>query len=144
MFLNIHVLLIAFYILKTVREPLILVSGGAELKSYAAAFQAIVLIAYVPLYGWFASRLPRQKLLTAVIIFFVICIQAFVIALLSDMQFVGFIFFIWLGIFSVSLIAQFWSYANDIYTESEGKRLFAVIAIGATSGGVPREGRICN
>ncbi len=38
-------------------------------KSYAAAFQAIVLIAYVPLYGWLASRLPRQKLLTVVIIF---------------------------------------------------------------------------
>jgi AAA family ATP:ADP antiporter len=127
-------LLIAFYILKTVREPLILVSGGAELKSYAAAFQAIVLIAYVPLYGWLASRLPRQKLLTVVIIFFIICIQAFVIALQAGVQYVGFIFFIWLGIFSVSLIAQFWSYANDIYTESEGKRLFAVIAIGATSG----------
>jgi AAA family ATP:ADP antiporter len=134
MFLNIHVLLISFYILKTVREPLILVSGGAELKAYAAAFQALVLIAYVPLYGWFASRLPRQRLLTVVVVFFVVCIQVFILALLADLKFVGFVFFVWLGIFSVSLIAQFWSYANDIYTESEGKRLFAVIAIGATSG----------
>jgi AAA family ATP:ADP antiporter len=44
------------------------------------------------------------------------------------------VFFVWLGIFSVSLIAQFWSYANDIYTEEQGKRLFAIIAVGATSG----------
>jgi len=134
MFLNICFLLCAFYILKTVREPLILIEGGAELKSYAAAFQALLLIAYVPLYGWVASRLPRQKLLLVVILFFVGCIQAFVIALMAGMPHIGFIFFIWLGIFSVSLIAQFWSYANDIYTEAEGKRLFAIIAVGATSG----------
>ena len=56
MFMNIYFLLTAYYILKTVREPLILTSGGAELKSYAAAFQAVVLIAYVPLYGWLASK----------------------------------------------------------------------------------------
>jgi AAA family ATP:ADP antiporter len=134
MFLNIHFLLGAFYILKTVREPLILLEGGAELKSYAAAFQAVVLIAYVPLYGWVASRLPRQMLLRVVILFFVACIVAFVFAITAKVPHVGFAFFIWLGIFSVSLIAQFWSYANDIYTEEQGKRLFAIIAVGATSG----------
>jgi AAA family ATP:ADP antiporter len=134
MFLNIHFLLGAFYILKTVREPLILISGGAELKSYAAAFQAVLLIAYVPLYGWIASRLQRQTLLLVVILFFVGCIQLFVVALMTELPYIGFIFFVWLGIFSVSLIAQFWSYANDIYTEAEGKRLFAIIAVGATSG----------
>jgi AAA family ATP:ADP antiporter len=134
MFLNIYFLLGAFYILKTVREPLILIEGGAELKSYAAAFQALLLIAYVPLYGWIASRLKRQKLLLVVILFFVFCIQAFVLALMAGVPHIGFIFFIWLGIFSVSLIAQFWSYANDIYTQEEGKRLFAIIAVGATSG----------
>lgn len=134
MFLSIHFLLVAFYILKTVREPLILLEGGAELKSYASAFQAVLLIAYVPLYGWAASKLPRQRFLLVVILFFVVCIQLFVFGLIGDVTHVGISFFVWLGIFSVSLIAQFWSYANDIYTEDQGKRLFAVIAVGATSG----------
>lgn len=134
MFLNIHFLLGAFYILKTVREPLILLEGGAELKSYASAFQAVLLIGYVPLYGWAASKLPRQRFLLAVILFFVVCIQLFVFGLKVGIPHVGFAFFIWLGIFSVSLIAQFWSYANDIYSEDQGKRLFPVIAVGATSG----------
>ena len=67
----------AYYILKTVREPLILLAGGAELKSYAAAAQALALIAYVPLYGWVAQKLPRQRFLAAVILFFVGCIQLF-------------------------------------------------------------------
>jgi AAA family ATP:ADP antiporter len=34
------------------------------------------------------------------------------------------------------VIAQFWAYANDIYTPEAGKRLFAVIAFGASSGAV--------
>ena len=57
MSLNVFLLLVAYYILKTVREPLILMAGGAELKSYASAAQALTLIAYVPLYGWLATRL---------------------------------------------------------------------------------------
>lgn len=134
MFLNVYFLLMAYYILKTVREPLILAGGGAELKSYAAAFQAVVLIAYVPLYGWLASRLPRQKLIVAVVLFFAGCIQIFAAALAMGLPYIGFTFFVWLGIFSVSVIAQFWSYANDIYSQSAGKRLFPLIAVGSTAG----------
>jgi len=46
----------------------------------------------------------------------------------------GIIFFIWAGIFSVTLPAQFWGFANDIYTKEAGKRLFPIIAFGATFG----------
>ena len=49
MTLNIFIVLVAYYVIKTVREPLILTTGGAELKSYAAAFQAVVLMFAVPL-----------------------------------------------------------------------------------------------
>ena len=134
MFLNIYFLLVAYYILKTVREPLILTGGGAELKSYAAAVQAVVLIGYVPLYSWVASTLPRQKLILVVVIFFAACIEVFAAAHAADLPYVGFLFFVWIGIFSLSMIALFWSYANDIYRESDGKRLFPLIAIGSTAG----------
>ena len=56
MCLNVFLLLMAYYILKTAREPLILLAGGAELKSYAAAAQALTLVLYVPLYGWVAQK----------------------------------------------------------------------------------------
>jgi AAA family ATP:ADP antiporter len=131
---NVFVLLVAYYVLKTVREPLILASGGAELKSYAAAFQAVTLIAYVPLYGWVASRLPRQRFLLVVVLFFVGCIQLFVLARLFELPYTGFVFFIWVGIFSLTTIAQFWSYANEIYSRPEGERLFPLIAVGSVAG----------
>jgi len=32
------------------------------------------------------------------------------------------------------IVAQFWSYANDVYTPDQGKRLFAIIGFGQTAG----------
>ena len=62
MLVNLFLLLVGYYVLKTVREPLILATGGAEVKSYAAAGQALVLMGFVPLYGWLASRVDRDQL----------------------------------------------------------------------------------
>ena len=134
MCLSVFLLLTAYYVLKTVREPLILLAGGAELKSYAAAAQALALIGYVPLYGWAAQKLPRQRFLAAVILFFVACIQLFYLAHQAGLPHLGFVFFVWVGIFSLTTIAQFWSYANEIYSRPEGDRLFPLIAIGSTAG----------
>jgi AAA family ATP:ADP antiporter len=41
-----------------------------------------------------------------------------------------------LGCFSLTVIAQFWSLANDLYTQEQGKRLFAILGIGASVGAV--------
>src|SRR5256712_13298577 len=63
---NIFLLMAGYYICKTVREPLILAGGGAELRSYAAAGQAVVLMGFIPLYSWFASRVDRMRLIGGV------------------------------------------------------------------------------
>ena len=99
------------------REPLILLGGGAEVRSYAAAGQALLLMGFVPLYSWFASRVDRARLLVGVTLFFVVCIELFASAVAARVPYVGVAFFIWVGIFNMSLVAQFWSFANDIYTQ---------------------------
>jgi len=134
MFMNIFMLLLAYYVLKTVREPLILSLGGAELKSYAAAAQAATLVFYVPLYGALAARLAVDRLVTRVLVAMVVLLQVFVVAGRAGWPVVGFAFYVFVGILSLTLIAQFWSFANDIYKKSEGDRLFPVIAVGATAG----------
>ena len=134
MFVNVFLLLLAYYILKTVREPLILTTGGAELKSYAAGAQAAVLLGYVPLYGWLVSRLSRNRLVTTVVLVFVACIELFFVAVRLGIPNVGFAFYVWVGIFSLTMIAQFWSFANDIYAKDSGDRLFPLIAVGSTAG----------
>jgi ATP:ADP antiporter, AAA family len=134
MLVNIFLLLVCYSVIKTVREPLILLGGGAELRSYAAAGQAIVLIAFVPVYSWLASRVDRTKLLVGVTLFFVACIELFAVAVTQRIPYVGVAFFIWVGIFNISLVAQFWSFANDIYSKDAADRLFPVIVIGMTAG----------
>src|SRR5262247_4371587 len=70
MLVNIFLLLVCYSIIKTVREPLILLGGGAEVRSYAAAGQAILLMGFVPLYGWVASKVNRTRLLVGVTLAF--------------------------------------------------------------------------
>ena len=46
--LNLFILLTAYLMIKTVREPLILTQGGAAVKSYAAAGQALLFLSSCP------------------------------------------------------------------------------------------------
>ena len=46
--LNVFLILMAYYVLKPVREALILGEGSAELKTYMSAFQVVVLAFVVP------------------------------------------------------------------------------------------------
>ncbi len=43
-------------------------------------------------------------------------------------------YFLWLGIFNVMVIAQFWAFAADLFTEEQGKRLFPLIGVGSSLG----------
>jgi len=132
--LNVFLLLISYSVIKTVREPLILLGGGAEVRSYAAAGQALLLMAFVPAYAWFASKVGRAKLLVGVTLFFIACIEVFTAAIAARVPYVGVAFFIWVGIFNMSLVAQFWSFATDLYSEEAGSRLFPIVAVGMTAG----------
>jgi AAA family ATP:ADP antiporter len=133
---NVFLILTAYYVMKPVREALILDQPhGAEIKSYTLAAQAALLVLIVPLYGRLATLLPRRRLINVVTVFFVLCLPLFY-ALTQAGVGVAIPFFMWIGVFSLMVIAQFWAYANDIHTPEEGKRLFAVIAFGASSGAV--------
>jgi AAA family ATP:ADP antiporter len=134
MLASLLVLMVAYYLLKTVREPLVLATGGAEWKSYAAGLQALTLIAFVPAYTWLTRRVGRRGLILGLVGFFFINLQLFYVALRLGTRFVGIAFFVWVGIFSLSVIAQFWSLANDLYARQDGERLFPIIAFGATLG----------
>ena len=70
MTLLMFLLLAAYYLLKTAREVFILTEGGAEIKSYSSAGQAVLLLGLVPAYGAFASRVNRVRLVTWVTLFF--------------------------------------------------------------------------
>lgn len=135
MTLTVFLLLTAYYLLKTAREPLILLHGGAEVKSYAAAGQAVLLLGFVQLYGAVARRVGRMRLLLGVYLFFAANLLLFA-ALASAGVPVAVPFYLWVGVYNYTSIAQFWGYASDVYTPEQGKRLFSVIGVGSSLGAV--------
>jgi AAA family ATP:ADP antiporter len=133
---NVFLILTTYYLIKPVREAMILsVPGGPELKSYAAAGQAVLLLLAVPAYGWLASRIPRMRLIDTVTLIFTACLPTFYL-LAESSHHVGVAFFLWVGIFNLMIPAQFWAFANDLYTPEQGKRLFVPVAFGASCGAV--------
>jgi len=130
---NVFYLLAFYQVLKIVRDALILSESGAEAASYASAGMAAVLFLFVPAYGAFASRVNRVWLICSVTIFFASHLLIFYALGAAGFR-VGVAFYIWIGVFNNVAIAQFWAFANDLYTNERGKRLFPLVGIGASLG----------
>jgi AAA family ATP:ADP antiporter len=135
MFANLFLLLLAYYVLKVIREPLILLNGGPVSRSIARGAQALVLAACVPGYAFVANRVEPARLVKWVLAFFAASLTVFALLGRVGVQ-AGFLFFVWLGVFSTLAIAQFWSLANDVFNESDGRRLFPFVAVGGTIGSI--------
>lgn len=134
---NVFFLLSAYYVLKPLREDLILaMASGAEYKSYMSGAIALALFVLVPAYGLLVDRLPRIKLVIGVSLAFAAQLLLFYVAIVvpSLRVHLGLIFYAWVGVFNVMVIAQFWAYANDLYDKEQGDRLFPMVAIGASVG----------
>jgi AAA family ATP:ADP antiporter len=131
--INVFLLLAAYYLLRPARQALILTEGGAVVAAYSSAAQAILLLGIVPFYGWLGSRVRRIRLLTTTGLFFMSNLVVFYLLGKAGVR-EGVAFYIWLGIFNVFVISQFWAFANDLYTEGQGRRLFPMIGVGASLG----------
>lgn len=134
---NVFLLLSAYYFIKPVREALILaMESGAEYKSYMGGAIAIALLFAVPAYARVASRVARNRLVVGITLFFVSHLVIFYVlsSIEAVRQYLGLLFYLWVGIFNMMVVAQFWAFANDIYDEDQGRRLFPLIGIGASLG----------
>ncbi len=136
--LSVFFLLVSYYLVKTAREPLILASG-AEVKSYASVGQTLLLIPVTYLYGLLSHRVGRLKLISIVTLVFASNLVLFFGLNLLGVP-IGLAFYLWAGVFNMMIVAQFWSFAADVYTEEQGKRLFAILGIGSTVGAVAGSG----
>lgn len=132
---SVFCLLSAYYLLKVARELLVLSEYSAETKVYLSALQAVILIPAVEGYGWLATRIGRTRLATIIALFFASNLPIFAALHLAQMP-IGGPLFVWVGIFNVFVISQFWAFANDVYTEEQGRRIFAVIGVGSSLGAI--------
>lgn len=124
-----------YYILKTLREALILTEFDAETKSYAVAVTAAVFFFVVPIYGVLFRHTNRTQLVVIINTFFIVNLMMFYLVKQSDIS-IAFQYYVWIGVFGVMVITQFWAYATDIYNADSGQRVFPVIMVATSVGGL--------
>ncbi len=74
---------------------------------------AIVLFFLVPLYGVLFRSTNRTQLVVTVNLLFLSNLVIFYFLAESGIS-IAFAYFVWVGIFGVMVIAQFWAYVTDI------------------------------
>jgi AAA family ATP:ADP antiporter len=143
MFANVFLVLCAYYFIKPLREGWLSVSPVEgleqwEIKAYSSFAQSLILLPLVGWYGRLAGLWSRSTLITRATLF---CISNMVIfwffqpnLFFGELPWSGIVFYLWVGMFGVFVVAQFWTFCADIYTDERGKRMLPMIAIGATSG----------
>jgi len=140
--INVFLILASSYLVRNARTVLVLTEGrrpfglsGSEQQAALSGVMAVILIGLVPLYGWLASRVRRMVLMTTTTLFFAMNLVVFFFLGGTGLP-LGAAFYIWAGIFNLFVLAQFWGFANDLYTEGQGRRLFPMIGVGASLGAV--------
>jgi ATP:ADP antiporter, AAA family len=126
-----------YFMLRPVRETMGIVGGVKNLQwLFTGTFLAT--LAAMPLFGWIAGRVQRRRILSWVYGFFTLNLIAFGASFLFDPDdvWVARAFYIWLSTFSLISISVAWSVLVDVFSTSQAKRLFALIAAGASLGGL--------
>jgi ATP:ADP antiporter, AAA family len=131
--------LAAYYLLRPVRDQFAAAVGSTNLwQFWVGTF--LVTLAFVPLFGALVARYPRETFIPVVYVFFIGCLLAFIPAFqMQDRigaRVLGTVFYIWLSVFSLSVVSVFWSFMADLFDSVQTRRLFPVIAVGGTLGAI--------
>ncbi len=133
-------LLSAWYVLRPIRDQYGVAGGPRELALLFSATLVGMLIAH-PVYASIVSRWPRRRFVTVTYRFFMVCLLAFYVLLQTlpagpAPAWTGRSFFVWSSVFNLFVVSVFWSFMTDIYRERDSRRLFGLIAVGGTLGGI--------
>lgn len=136
-FLFIFVLMAAYFILRPVRDAMSSEFSDAELATlWTGTF--VFSVPAVVLYGAVIPYVRFDRLVPAVYVFFAVTFYGFYFGAqaLPDALWLDKLFYVWLSVFSLFHVSVFWSFMSGLYDREQAKRLFAVIATGASAGAV--------
>ncbi len=126
-----------YFMLRPVRETLG-VAGGVDNLQWLFTGTFLTTLAVLPLFGWIASRVSRRRIVPWVFGAVVATLLGFGVSLLlqPDDVWAGRAFYIWVSVINMLLISLAWSVLADVFAPGEARRLFALMAAGASAGGL--------
>ena len=136
-FLFVVVLMTAYYILRPVRDAMASDWTDAEV-SWLWTLNFFISTGIVALYGMAVSKFRFRLLVpTMYSIFAGSFVMFYLLGSISDDRIlIDKAFYVWVSVFSLFNISVFWSFMSELFSKEQSGRLFGIIAVGASVGGL--------
>ncbi len=136
LFVNFLLIILAYYQVKSASRSLLIEYWGADSFPYIWIASALVLGMFIAFYHKLVERYTRLRVVLGSCLVFVGLLVVFRVMLkfMSAPASLG--FYIFVDIFSVILVEQFWSLANTVHKPEEGRSTYWFVGTGGLVGGV--------
>ena len=136
-FLFVVVLMSAYYILRPVRDAMASDWTDAEV-SWLWTLNFFISTAIVALYGVMVSKFRFRLLVPTMYGIFAISFIIFYAlgSVFEDRTLIDKSFYVWVSVFSLFHISVFWTFMSELFSKEQSGRLFGIIAVGASVGGL--------
>lgn len=128
----------SYYIVRPVREQLGAAAGGSDVLPWLWTGTFVATIVLTPLYGAIVARYPRRIFIPIAYAFFALGMVAFstIASAEQPSTWSAIAFYIWVSVFNLFVVAVFWSFMADLFTDAQARRLFGPIGMGGTLGAI--------
>ena len=136
-FLFVVVLMSAYYILRPVRDAMASDWTDAEV-SWLWTLNFFISTAIVALYGVMVSKFRFRLLVPTMYGIFAVSFIIFYAlgSVFEDRTVIDKSFYVWVSVFSLFHISVFWTFMSELFSKEQSGRLFGIIAVGASVGGL--------
>ena len=136
-FIFVVILMSAYYILRPVRDAMASDWTDAEV-SWLWTLNFFISTAIVALYGSMVSKFRFRLLVPTMYGIFAISFIIFYVLgpVFEDRTLIDKSFYVWVSVFSLFHISVFWTFMSELFSKEQSGRLFGIIAVGASVGGL--------
>ncbi|HTV46115.1 MAG TPA: MFS transporter [Stellaceae bacterium] len=137
--LYIFAVLSSYYIMRPIRDAAGVAGGVRNLQWLFTGTLIGMLVLNIP-FAYLVKKLPRSRFIPLTYRFFAANIVLFAVALhyagAAQAVWIGRVFFIWVSVYNLFVVSVFWQMNVDLFSPEQGKRLFGLIAAGASIGAI--------
>jgi ATP/ADP translocase/HEAT repeat protein len=129
-------LLVTLYLLKPARDSLFLNELGPQQLPLVFLAVAAAVVPVTLLYGRLGRRTRLSALVNGTTLALIASLVAMRFALDLEADWVFFLLYVWVSIYSVLATSQYWLLAGAVFDPSQAKRVFALLSFGAILGAI--------
>ena len=135
MFANFFLIIMALYQLKPASRSLVLDAISADQLPWVWVGSAVILFISIVIYERILDKVDRFRMVLTTAIIFILLLVAFWLLMNGSNPVIAILFYIFVDLFGVVMVEQFWSLANSVYNTRDGKNWYGLVGTGGLVGG---------